>query len=61
MTPPTGEYPPRVKVFFIELVYNNKQRLYASFELMRKASYKKKRELMPRLREAWRIMADKAP
>jgi hypothetical protein len=58
MTTPSADDPPRGKVFYIELGDKNKERLYAAFELMRKASYKKKRELMPRLRDAWRIIVE---
>jgi hypothetical protein len=58
MTTPSADDPPRGKVFYIELGDKNKERLYSSFELIRKASYKKKRKIVPRLRDAWRVMVD---
>lgn len=58
MTTPSTVDPPRGKVFYIELGDKNKERLYSAFDLMRKASYKDKRALMPRLRDAWRAIAD---
>lgn len=58
MTTPSAEDPAMGKVFYIELGDRNKERLYAAFELMRKASYREKRALATRLRDAWRIVAD---